>query len=124
MSRKLTMLGLLLATPALADEPTVLDRYRAFVSAGVSRCDNPRDTSEILVCARREGDRYRVPFVGYEAGDPRGESVKDERERVMANPPLPCGIGAILAHCGFVGVTVGLDFGVSGTSIKRWPLAE
>ena len=88
---------------------------------GTIRPSNDRD---ILVCGARRADRWRVPFVGYDAGDPRGESVEGERKRISAAPIVPCGQGAIIANCGNgVGVSTSVGFGVSGSNIKLRPLA-
>lgn len=59
--------------------------------------------ADVTVCGRRAADRFRVPFVGYEAGDPRGETVAHERERLLARTN-PCQEHrAIMVDCGFVG---------------------
>lgn len=112
---------LLAATPVHAD--IAIDRYRAVTSVE-PHCGKPSDSREILVCGARRADRWRVPFIGYDAGDPRGESVSAERNRLAAAPRVPCGRGAIIADCGGgVGVKATVGFGASGTETRLRPLA-
>jgi len=108
--------------PAFAESESALSTYER-LTAVEPRCTAPSTNSEILVCGRRAADRWRVPYVGYEAGDPRGETVMQERERLAADHPLPCGVDNVLANCGMVGVSVGTRFGVGGTGLRLRPLA-
>jgi hypothetical protein len=110
------------ARPAFAGSETALSNYER-LTAVTPHCVSPSTESEILVCGRRAADRWRVPYIGYEAGDPRGETVMQERERLAADHPLPCGVDNVLANCGMVGVSVGTRFGVGGTELKLRPLA-
>jgi hypothetical protein len=72
----------------------------------VRGCSRPADTREITVCGRRAADRWRVPLIQYDAGDPRAETVSGQRNRLASAPSLKCGVGAILAGCGKVGVSM------------------
>ena len=108
----------------VAQPSPAIARYEALTSVVVNNCRTPRNDREIVVCGRRQGDRYRVPFVGYEPGDPRGESVTGERNRLASAPAPKCGLGAVLANCGSVGVNVGTRVGVSGGGLKLRPLGE
>ena len=94
---------LLLPAPAQADPMT---RYEALTQVVVHRCIQPTGSNEILVCGRRAADKWRVPLIEYDAGDPRAEGVSGERNRLASAPKLKCGVGAILAGCGMVGVSV------------------
>ena len=115
-------LALVGTAPALASG-SAEDTYRQLTSVE-PRCNRPSNDRDILVCGARRADRWRVPFVGYDAGDPRGESVEGERKRISAAPIVPCGQGAIIANCGNgVGVSTSVGFGVSGSNIKLRPLA-
>lgn len=122
LSRSAAVIAILLGSaPAHADMP--LDRYRAATSVE-PRCTTPADGREILVCGARRADRWRVPFLGYDAGDPRGESVEAERKRISAAPRVPCGQGAIIANCGGgVGISVVSTFGAGGSEERLRPLA-
>jgi hypothetical protein len=118
MSRTVLAVAALLAVPATA-EP--LERYAALTSVE-PRCKTPANDREILVCGARRADRWRVPFVGYDLGDPRGESVEGERKRLSAAPRVPCGQGAIIANCGgAVGVSVSTR--LNGERLALRPLA-
>lgn len=69
-------------------------------------CRTDADPDEILVCAARNADRFRVPLTtAPAAGDPRAVDALGERERLLAVPQPACGTGAFLQGCGFVGVT-------------------
>lgn len=77
---------------------------------------------EIVICGRRDADRYRVPLIEHDAGDPRTETVMDQRERLQ-NKTTPCQArGPYLVGCGMVGVTVSSTIGRDG--IKYRPLAK
>ncbi|MFM9829314.1 MAG: hypothetical protein ACKVOB_11320 [Sphingomonas sp.] len=70
---------------------------------------------DIVVCRARDADRYRVPFIEYEAGDPRAETVLAARDRWIARP-APCkSHGPYLVGCGAVGVSAKVKFGAGGT---------
>ncbi|MDP5279392.1 hypothetical protein Q9Q95_10705 [Sphingomonas sp. DG1-23] len=72
-------------------------------TAGDVPCRSTDNDDEIVVCARRDADRYRVPFVG-----PSREELPDQRvARLVGQRTEPeCGQGAFTAHCGYVGVSV------------------
>ena len=86
MSRRLSFVVavMLLIGPhaAVAGPSSPLETYER-LTAVEPRCTAPATNSEILVCGRRAADRWRVPYIGYEAGDPRGESVMQERASVL-----------------------------------------
>ena len=111
-------LGLAGAGPVAAAGP--LDTYRQLTSVE-PRCARPTSEREIVVCGNRRADRWRVPYIGYDSGDPRGEGVMAERERLAADPPLPCGVGAFLTSCGSVGIRVKTSF--DGTRVRLRPIA-
>jgi hypothetical protein len=70
------------------------------------RCIATADSTDITVCGMRRADRFRVPFVGYEPGDPRAETVSGERNRLLAKTDNCQERRAIMVGCGFVGVTM------------------
>ena len=113
----------MVATPASSQERASIRKYDELTRVE-PRCSAPRAGSEIVVCGRRKADRWRVPFVGYDTGDPRAESVKASRERISADDPPKCGNAAILAGCGFVGVNIGASFGVEASGLRLRPLAD
>ncbi len=116
-------LAILAATPAHANTSESLETYERLTSVE-PRCTRPATEREIVVCGNRRADRWRVPYIGYDAGDPRGETVSGERNRIAAAPKVPCGQGAIIANCGGgVGVSTTVGFGASGSKMRLRPLA-
>lgn len=114
--------ALCLTSPVSATPVDALETYQKLTSVE-PRCIRPADDREILVCGARRADRWRVPFIGYDAGDPRAESVEGERKRVSAAPKVPCGQGAIIADCGGgVGVKYTTNFTAEGERLR--PLAK
>jgi hypothetical protein len=101
-------LALVLIIPAQAQADPIA-RYEAMTQVVVHRCTRPSGSNEILVCGRRAADKWRVPLIQYDAGDPRAETVSSERNRLASAPKLKCGIGAILANCGKAGVGFSTD---------------
>jgi hypothetical protein len=125
MSRILTTIMVLtVAAPAQAQSAeAVLDGYREKTSV-IVRCARPAG-EQIVVCGRRAADKWRVPFLGFAPGDPAGDSVSTERNRLVAAAKLPCGQGAIIANCGpGVGVSTKMAFGAGGVSTQVRPLAD
>jgi len=69
-------------------------------------CRTDADPDEILVCAARNADRFRVPLVTPPAaGAPHAVDALGERERLLTVAQPACGTSAFLQGCGFVGVT-------------------
>jgi hypothetical protein len=115
--------ALCLAIPISAKTPDPLETYQKLTSVE-PRCTRPSSSQEILVCGARRADRWRVPYIGYDAGDPRGETVEGERKRISDGHRDPCGRRAIIADCGGgVGVKVTTAFGASGGELRLRPLA-
>ncbi|WP_066721287.1 hypothetical protein [Sphingomonas pituitosa] len=89
---------------------TVLADYRTQTQAEIP-CRTSSDQTEIVVCARREADRYRVPFVAPNLGR---DSDAARLNRLIGDPAqqgiTPCGEGAFTVRCGKVGVTVTMGF--------------
>lgn len=106
------------------DVAALIDRYREQTRAEI-RCEQTSARDEILVCGARRADRYRVPFIAYEAGDPRHEGVYEQAERLQAKT-TPChDHSAYLVGCGMVGVSATSRFGAGGFSGPRLrPLAR
>ena len=76
---------------------SMITNYRVRTQADVP-CKAPGDDSEIVVCARRDADRYRVPFVT--AGS-AADSVPLRTSDLTKNyGRVECGQGAFMAQCG------------------------
>ena len=115
----------MLAALAIAPVPAHADpmtRYEAMTQVAVHRCTQPANQREIVVCGRRAADRWRVPFLGYDAGDPRGETVSTERNRISSQPPLRCGITLFTNNCkGKIGIGYASNLASAG---RLRPLGE
>ncbi len=94
------------AAPAAAgfDPAAAVARHRVRSSAEPS-CRQAAPADEIIVCGRRDADRFRVPLTVPTPGDPRTVDALGERERLIAYPQQSCGTEAFLKGCGKVGVT-------------------
>lgn len=108
----LLLLGQDDAPPREMKPAEVLEMHRERWSAN-PKCQKARDESEIVVCSRREADRYRVPLVtGYNGPDTdQGRLI---RLFDGADGRAPCGQGAFMVRCGYVGVGVT----VSGRGVR------
>lgn len=118
MSRMMAAL-IAVSAPAAAAEP--IDIYLEKTSV------EPRCTAaggdEIIVCGRRDADRYRVPFLVPTPGDPRIVDVPAERARLIAVQSGCEQMGAMPYGCGAVGISVSTKLGGAG-SIEFRPLAR
>jgi len=105
-----TMLLAMLLMAQQSTVSTVLAEYRARTQARIP-CRGSSDESEIIVCSRREADRYRVPFV---APNLSRDSDAARLNRLIGDPAqqgiTPCGEGAFTVRCGKVGVTATMGF--------------
>lgn len=95
-----------------------LAQYRRVTSA-VIRCE-PEHSDEIVVCAARTADRYRLPLVIPTPGDPRNEGALAERARLLRQPnACETKIGATPYGCGHFGVTAGTGGGRGLRIVER-----
>jgi hypothetical protein len=104
-----------ISATAEVDAHSALAKYKKLTSV-VPRCNSSARDDAITVCANREADRYRVPFVGYVAGDPRAEGFWGEKQRLQHKTTQCQDRGPFLIGCGSVGVTVGV--GLDGAGLK------
>lgn len=88
---------------AAADPAALVAAARSFTAAE-HRCTADADSTDITVCGLRNADRFRVPFVGYEPGDPRAEGVGAERQRLLARTDACQEKRAIMVGCGSFGL--------------------
>jgi hypothetical protein len=112
------MLVLLLAA---ATPDVVLARYRE-LTAAEPRCERSATTTDVTVCGLREADRFRVPFVIHDAGDPLHEAAMDERDRYLARTDNCEELNLFLVGCGAFGLSVTAGGGRDGVEVR--PLAE
>lgn len=105
------------ATPVGSDQ--ALLTYET-MTAVAPRC-RQRTGADILVCGRRDADRYRVPYITAVPGDPRNLTVHQERAKLLARP-TPCQErGAFLIGCGMAGVTISTTLANGRTEVERPP---
>jgi hypothetical protein len=104
---------------AAASPPQTADAvyvaYREATRAEIP-CRQTEASDEIVVCALRAADEYRISFLTVAPGDPRHEGVFDERTRYF-NRTTPCqDMGPFLIGCGSVGVS--MTAGADGVSFE------
>jgi hypothetical protein len=82
-------------------------------------CKSARAANEIIVCGRREADKYRAPLIVYEKGDPRAEGLWSERARIQ-HQTTPCEENSVfLVGCGSVGISVSTKLDGSGPKFRK-----
>lgn len=89
--------------PATMTPAEALALHRRNWSAN-PECKRARDENEIVVCSRREADKYRVPLAMPYTG-PDTDAGRLTRLFDGADGHAPCGEGAFMVRCGSVGVT-------------------
>lgn len=100
------------------DAEAALSKYKSLTSVE-PRCQRAAAGDQITVCANRDADRYRVPFVGYDIGDPRAEGFWGEKERIQHKTSQCQDRGPFLIGCGSVGVSVAVGIGGSGVKWRK-----
>lgn len=95
------MLTLLL----LVQAGDVLETARVKLAAE-RRCVVDPDSTDVTVCGMRRADRFRVPFITHDPGDPRHETVMTERKRLLARTTPLQEKSPFLVGGGHAGVTV------------------
>lgn len=104
------MILLMMAWQATFDVQAVMDHYQDQVRATVEcRAARPDD---IVICDRRQADRYRVPLNAIDRDDPRNEGVPAERARLIERPNNCQELSTFLVGCGKVGAGVSTQSGV------------
>ncbi len=104
------MLLLALALQSSTDIDGALDRYRSATKATID-CRTEK-SDDILVCSRRQADRWRVPLVEIDPDNPKNQGVPVERERLLARTNNCEEKSTFLVGCGMAGVSVSTRTGV------------
>ncbi len=109
------MFALLLA---LAQDPLLAKASERL--AAEPRCVIDPASTDITVCGLRQADRFRVPFVVHDPGDPRHESLAAERVRLLnARTPVQ-DMGPFQVGGGMAGVSVGVGAaGVTAGGLRK-----
>lgn len=110
----------LLLLLAQASDPAAMMAVARAVVAG-ERCRYDDASTDITVCGMRHADRYRVPFVVHDPGDPRHEGVPAERKRLLARTNPVEDHSPFLVGGGMAGVstTVGGDGAVRTAGLRK-----
>jgi hypothetical protein len=113
-------MGPILLALAQAADPTTMMATAREVVAG-ERCRYDTASTDITVCGLRHADRYRVPFVTHDPGDPRHETVRAERARLLARANPVQDHSPFLVGGGMAGVstTIGGDGSVKATGLRK-----
>lgn len=109
-------LALLLAI-APEDSVALLAKSRAMIVG--ERCTPNANTTDVTVCGRRRADRFRVPFVVHDAGDPKHEAVRIERDRLLNRTNPVKDLSPFLVHGGMTGVTMSSKSGLTGATDRK-----
>lgn len=102
---------------AIDDVADMAARARSLTSAE-QRCLPSADVTDITVCGLRHADRFRVPFIVHDPGDPRHESVEAERVRLLHRTSPIDEMTPFLVGGGLAGVSVTIDSG-GGTKVRK-----
>jgi hypothetical protein len=114
------MFALLLLSAAPIEDAATLIARSSVVIAG-ERCAPDPDRTDITVCGRRRADRFRVPFVVHDPGDPKHQSVRVERDRLLNRTNPVQNLSPFLVGGGMAGATISSSRGLTGATDR--PLA-
>ena len=103
---------------AIDDVAEMTARARTLTSAE-QRCLPSADVTDITVCGLRHADRFRVPFIVHDAGDPRHEGVEAERVRLLHRTSPIDEMTPFLVGGGMAGVSVTINTGTGGTKVRK-----
>jgi hypothetical protein len=110
------MFALLLLLDGAADAAMAVYRQK---TAAEQRCRHDPASTDITVCGLRNADRFRVPFVSAEPGDPRVQNVPVERERLLYRRTPVQDMGPFLVGGGHVGVSYWTRGGLQAGEARR-----
>jgi len=101
------LIALLLMVQEVPAVHAALNSYRELTRVEPG-CKRGPQGDEIVICARRQADRYRVPL----ATTYDGSENPDKRvAKLLDTAPPPCGQGAFTVKCGAVGVSASMGVG-------------
>lgn len=105
---------IVLANGLVAPDPMTVMREATRVTA--PHCGTHRN-DDIVVCGRRQADKYRLPIVGPAAGT----NVPAERAALVREATACEARGPFLIGCGMAGVSVSVGLGRGGQVRLRNP---
>lgn len=106
----------ILAQSAEQDAARLMAEHRNLTRARIE-CRLDTGSDDVVVCANRQADRWRVPFITPDAGDPKIIDVHGERERLIARPNNCAEIRLMAYGCGMFGASA--TAGARGVGIER-----
>ena len=109
---------MIVALLLMAGTDDVMATYRARTAAERA-CVVDRDSTDITICGMRQADRYRVPFVAREPGDPAIQDVPAERERLLYRRTPVQELSPFLVGGGMAGVHVSTRDGVGAGEARK-----
>ena len=87
---------------------------------GERRCVVDPDSTDITVCGLRRADRFRVPFIVHDPGDPRHQPAMADRVRLLHRTTPLQDMGPFQIGGGHAGVSVTANAaGVSGGGLRK-----
>lgn len=98
------MLALMLLLQTTPSAAALIAETRALTRA-TTECRMQRDGDDIVVCARRDADRWRVPYLIPTPGDPKAEDAPGDTERLIARPNACAEMRLMAYGCGMAGVS-------------------
>jgi hypothetical protein len=106
-------LTILIQTP---DETAarLMDEHRTLTRARIE-CRLDQSEDDVIVCANRQADRWRVPFITPAAGDPKVIDVHGERARLIAQPNNCAEMRLMAYGCGMFGASASASGRASGS---------
>lgn len=107
----------------LADDPLIASA-KARISVE-QHCVPSASETDVTVCGLRNADRFRVPFVVHDPGDPAHEGVRAERTRLLHQTSPLQELSPFQVGDGMAGVTatMGGDGGMSTRTPAPWTRA-
>ncbi|UYY57725.1 hypothetical protein [Sphingomonas sp. S2-65] len=101
------LIALLVMVQEVPAVHAALSSYRELTRVEPGCRRGPRE-DEIVICARRQADRYRLPLATTYEG---GENPDKRVGKLLDTAPPPCGQGAFTVRCGAAGVSTTMGGG-------------
>lgn len=121
LSLAIAILELQASTPLLTDR--LLADHVASTQASIP-CNATRQKDEIVVCAARDADRWRVAYIARDPGAPNPDDVPGETSRLLSLGGSNCRNMALsVAGCGMVSISASTSGGRGVKFEQARPLA-
>ncbi|WP_294261809.1 hypothetical protein [uncultured Sphingomonas sp.] len=100
------MLALMLMIQAAPVDAARLVAEARFLTRAIVECRQSREGEAITVCARRDADKWRVPFVTPDPGAIDPDDVPRERSKLIARPNNCTEMKLMAYECGMAGASM------------------